>query len=155
MHANCKGGQHFIGLPKELQQLAASQMSATLTKFLINLTIYFWAVSSGPCSSKLQVSFVGEPGLDMGGLTKEWFQLLIKQIFDADYGMFVYHAHSRYPKIWRLHFFPLYFLGSIQALTLGKKLSIMRSQNWTWIYPCAHFFTGYNLISNERPTNCR
>ena len=25
---------------------------------------------------KLKVSFVGEPGLDMGGLTKEWFQLL-------------------------------------------------------------------------------
>lgn len=43
----------------------------------------------------LQVSFVGEPGLDMGGLTKEWFQLLIKQIFDAEYGMFVYHTHSR------------------------------------------------------------
>ena len=44
---------------------------------------------------KLKVSFVGEPGLDMGGLTKEWFQLLIKQIFDAEYGMFVYHTHSR------------------------------------------------------------
>ena len=29
------------------------------------------------------------------GLTKEWFQLLIKQIFDAEYGMFVYHTHSR------------------------------------------------------------
>ncbi|XP_023332612.1 probable E3 ubiquitin-protein ligase HECTD2 [Eurytemora carolleeae] len=43
---------------------------------------------------KLKVSFSGEPGLDMGGLTKEWFQLLIKQIFDAEYGMFVYHTHS-------------------------------------------------------------
>ena len=43
----------------------------------------------------IKVSFVGEPGLDMGGLTKEWFQLLIKQIFDAEYGMFVYHTHSR------------------------------------------------------------
>lgn len=44
---------------------------------------------------KLKVSFVGEPGLDMGGLTKEWFQLLVKQIFEPDYGMFVYHSHSR------------------------------------------------------------
>ena len=43
----------------------------------------------------LQVSFVGEPGLDMGGLTKEWFQLLIRKIFEPDYGMFVYHPHSR------------------------------------------------------------
>ena len=44
---------------------------------------------------KLKVSFVGEPGLDMGGLTKEWFQMLVKQIFEPDYGMFVYHPHSR------------------------------------------------------------
>ena len=35
---------------------------------------------------KLKVSFEGEPGLDMGGLTKEWFLLLIRQIFHPDYG---------------------------------------------------------------------
>lgn len=40
------------------------------------------------------MSFVGEPGLDMGGLTKEWFLLLVREIFDSNYGMFVYHAHS-------------------------------------------------------------
>ncbi|KAL1122994.1 hypothetical protein AAG570_003318 [Ranatra chinensis] len=44
---------------------------------------------------KLKVCFVGEPGLDMGGLTKEWFLLLIRHIFHPDYGMFVYHPHSR------------------------------------------------------------
>lgn len=31
----------------------------------------------------------------MGGLTKEWFLLLIKQIFSSDYGMFVYHNQAR------------------------------------------------------------
>ena len=35
---------------------------------------------------KLKVTFAGEPGLDMGGLTKEWFLLLIRQIFQPDYG---------------------------------------------------------------------
>jgi len=35
---------------------------------------------------KLKVTFVGEPGLDMGGLTKEWFLLLIRHIFHPDYG---------------------------------------------------------------------
>ena len=49
-----------------------------------------------------KVSFVGEPGLDMGGLTKEWFQLLIRKIFEPDYGMFVYHDKSRYDPI-KLH----------------------------------------------------
>ena len=35
---------------------------------------------------KLKVVFAGEPGLDMGGLTKEWFLLLIRKIFHQDYG---------------------------------------------------------------------
>ncbi|XP_067657511.1 probable E3 ubiquitin-protein ligase HECTD2 isoform X1 [Haliotis asinina] len=39
---------------------------------------------------KLKVTFAGEPGLDMGGLTKEWFLLLIRQIFQPEYGMFNY-----------------------------------------------------------------
>ncbi|MGH0117321.1 UNVERIFIED_CONTAM: hypothetical protein FKN15_013844 [Acipenser sinensis] len=43
---------------------------------------------------KLKVTFVGEAGLDMGGLTKEWFLLLIRQIFHADYGMFAYQMDS-------------------------------------------------------------
>lgn len=44
---------------------------------------------------KLKVTFVGEAGLDMGGLTKEWFLLLIRQIFHTDYGMFTYLKDSR------------------------------------------------------------
>lgn len=40
---------------------------------------------------KLKVTFVGEAGLDMGGLTKEWFLLLIRQIFHPDYGEFKYN----------------------------------------------------------------
>jgi E3 ubiquitin-protein ligase HECTD2 len=37
---------------------------------------------------KLKVTFTGEPGLDMGGLTKEWFLLLIRQIFQPEYGVY-------------------------------------------------------------------
>ncbi|KAG8223038.1 hypothetical protein J437_LFUL001360 [Ladona fulva] len=36
---------------------------------------------------KLKVSFIGEPGLDMGGLAKEWLLLLIRHIFEPDYGI--------------------------------------------------------------------
>uniref|UniRef100_A0A4W3K454 HECT-type E3 ubiquitin transferase n=1 Tax=Callorhinchus milii TaxID=7868 RepID=A0A4W3K454_CALMI len=49
----------------------------------------------GRFEKKLKVTFVGEAGLDMGGLTKEWFLLLIRQIFQADYGMFAYQWDSR------------------------------------------------------------
>ncbi|XP_059470269.1 probable E3 ubiquitin-protein ligase HECTD2 [Neocloeon triangulifer] len=52
------------------------------------------ASKQGELKKKLKVSFIGEPGLDMGGLTKEWFLLLVRQIFEPDYGMFVYHRHS-------------------------------------------------------------
>lgn len=45
---------------------------------------------------KLKVTFSGEPGLDMGGLTKEWFSLLIRQIFHEDYGMY---AHTNWCNI--------------------------------------------------------
>uniref|UniRef100_A0A671QG41 HECT-type E3 ubiquitin transferase n=1 Tax=Sinocyclocheilus anshuiensis TaxID=1608454 RepID=A0A671QG41_9TELE len=44
---------------------------------------------------KMKVTFVGEAGLDMGGLTKEWFLLLIRQIFHTDYGMFTYVKESQ------------------------------------------------------------
>uniref|UniRef100_A0A8C3S063 Probable E3 ubiquitin-protein ligase HECTD2 n=1 Tax=Chelydra serpentina TaxID=8475 RepID=A0A8C3S063_CHESE len=49
---------------------------------------------SADLKKKLKVTFVGEAGLDMGGLTKEWFLLLIRQIFHPDYGMFTYHKDS-------------------------------------------------------------
>jgi ubiquitin-protein ligase E3 A len=37
----------------------------------------------------LKVKFEGEAGIDEGGLVKEWFQLLVGQIFSPQYGMFV------------------------------------------------------------------
>jgi E3 ubiquitin-protein ligase HERC4 len=36
----------------------------------------------------LKVQFEGEPGIDEGGVRKEFFQLLVKQLFDPNYAMF-------------------------------------------------------------------
>uniref|UniRef100_A0A1I8GS14 HECT-type E3 ubiquitin transferase n=1 Tax=Macrostomum lignano TaxID=282301 RepID=A0A1I8GS14_9PLAT len=41
---------------------------------------------------KLRVTFEGEAGLDMGGLTKEWFLLLIRSVFLSNSGLFTYDA---------------------------------------------------------------
>ena len=38
---------------------------------------------------KLKVKFIGEPGVDEGGVKKEYFQILMKSLFDPMYGMFV------------------------------------------------------------------
>jgi ubiquitin-protein ligase E3 A len=37
---------------------------------------------------QLRVQFVGEEGVDEGGVQKEFFQLVIREMFDEKYGMF-------------------------------------------------------------------
>lgn len=43
---------------------------------------------------QLVVEFVGEQGVDEGGVSKEFFQLIVEQIFNPEYGMFVHHEDS-------------------------------------------------------------
>ena len=45
--------------------------------------------------NKLKVKFQGEQGVDEGGVRKEFFILLIRQIFDPNYGMFSYNKKTR------------------------------------------------------------
>ena len=45
--------------------------------------------------NKLKVKFTGEQGVDVGGVRKEFFILLIRQIFDPNYGMFSYNNKTR------------------------------------------------------------
>ncbi|CAO3587479.1 unnamed protein product [Absidia cylindrospora] len=42
----------------------------------------------------LRIEFVGEDGVDAGGLRKEWFLLLVRSLFDPQYGMFTYDEES-------------------------------------------------------------
>lgn len=44
---------------------------------------------------QLRVKFIGEEGIDEGGVRKEFFQLIVKQIFDVNYGMFEYDEKNR------------------------------------------------------------
>ncbi|KAJ1975248.1 putative E3 ubiquitin-protein ligase [Dimargaris xerosporica] len=44
---------------------------------------------------KLKIQFVGEEGVDAGGLTKEWFMLLLKDLFNPLNGMFTLDEESR------------------------------------------------------------
>jgi len=43
----------------------------------------------------LKVHFVGEEGVDEGGVQKEFFLLLLRDIFDPNYGMFSYDEDTR------------------------------------------------------------
>ena len=43
----------------------------------------------------IKVKFIGEQGVDEGGVRKEFFLLFIRQIFDPNYGMFNYNPKTR------------------------------------------------------------
>ncbi|KAK3989865.1 putative E3 ubiquitin-protein ligase [Cladorrhinum sp. PSN332] len=44
----------------------------------------------------LKISFLGEEGVDAGGLRKEWFLLLVREVFGQENGMFIYDEDSQY-----------------------------------------------------------
>ncbi len=44
---------------------------------------------------KLSIRFLGEEGVDAGGVTREWFQVLSRQMFNADYALFTPVASDR------------------------------------------------------------
>ncbi|KAF2201941.1 hypothetical protein GQ43DRAFT_480293 [Delitschia confertaspora ATCC 74209] len=44
---------------------------------------------------KLSIRFHGEEGVDAGGVTREWFQVLARQMFNPDYALFVPVASDR------------------------------------------------------------
>ncbi|KAH3683538.1 hypothetical protein WICPIJ_005483, partial [Wickerhamomyces pijperi] len=39
--------------------------------------------------SKLEITFRGESGVDAGGVTREWYQVLSRQMFNPDYALFL------------------------------------------------------------------
>lgn len=38
---------------------------------------------------RMNVEFVDEEGIDQGGLTREWFVLISKEIFNPDHALFL------------------------------------------------------------------
>lgn len=43
----------------------------------------------------LKIKFIGEEGVDEGGVKKEFFQIIVKKFFESDYEMFVYKEAQR------------------------------------------------------------
>ena len=80
---------------------------------------------------KLSIRFNGEEGVDAGGVTREWFQVLSRQMFNPDYALFIPVASDRttfHPnklsKVNEEHFLFFNFIGRIigKALYEGRAL---------------------------------
>lgn len=67
----------------------------------------------------LRIEFLGEEGLDSGGLRKEWFLLLVREVFDPEHGLFVYDEDSHY-----CYFNPNSFETSDQFFLVGVVLGL-------------------------------
>ncbi|KAK5371282.1 putative E3 ubiquitin-protein ligase [Exophiala xenobiotica] len=78
-------------------------------------------VGSGGSDIKkgLRIDFQGEEGVDAGGLRKEWFLLLVREIFDPHHGLFVYDDDSQY-----CYFNPFCFESSEQFFLVGVLLGL-------------------------------
>ncbi|KHO02025.1 hect [Metarhizium album ARSEF 1941] len=67
----------------------------------------------------LRITFRGEEGIDGGGLRKEWFLLLIREVFNPDHGMFLYDEDSQY-----CYFNPATFETSDQFFLVGVVMGL-------------------------------
>ncbi|RAL17600.1 HECT-type E3 ubiquitin-protein ligase [Aspergillus homomorphus CBS 101889] len=67
----------------------------------------------------LRIEFVGEEGVDAGGLRKEWFLLLVREVFDPHHGLFIYDEDSQY-----CYFNPYCFESSEQFFLVGVLLGL-------------------------------
>lgn len=80
---------------------------------------------------KLSIRFTGEEGVDAGGVTREWFQVMSRQMFNPDYALFIPVASDRttfHPnklsKVNEEHLMFFKFIGRIigKALYEGRAL---------------------------------
>ncbi|KAK8024746.1 ubiquitin protein ligase [Apiospora arundinis] len=67
----------------------------------------------------LRIEFRGEEGIDAGGLRKEWFLLLVREVFNPDHGLFVFDEDSQY-----CYFNPNTFETSDQYFLVGVLLGL-------------------------------
>ncbi|KAJ1337896.1 E3 ubiquitin-protein ligase HECTD2 [Microdochium nivale] len=67
----------------------------------------------------LRIEFDGEEGVDAGGLRKEWFLLLIREVFNPDHGLFIYDSDSQL-----CYFNPHSFETSDQFFLVGVVLGL-------------------------------
>lgn len=67
----------------------------------------------------LRIEFKGEEGIDAGGLRKEWFLLLVRDVFNPEHGMFSYDEDSQF-----CYFNPNSFETTDQFFLVGVVLGL-------------------------------
>ena len=63
--------------------------------FLDSFKSLYYKSASEIKDARLNIKFQGEEGVDVGGVTREWYQVLSRQIFNPDYALFTPVASDR------------------------------------------------------------
>ncbi|KAJ1718025.1 putative E3 ubiquitin-protein ligase, partial [Coemansia biformis] len=63
-------------------------------KCLVEDSFHQLATREQDLKKRLKIEFVDEEGIDAGGLTKEWFMLLMRELMNPIYGMFTREADT-------------------------------------------------------------
>ncbi|KAJ2091105.1 putative E3 ubiquitin-protein ligase [Coemansia sp. RSA 986] len=61
---------------------------------LVEDSLHQLATHEQDLKKRLKIEFVGEEGIDAGGLTKEWFMLLVRELLNPMYGMFTRESYN-------------------------------------------------------------
>lgn len=69
---------------------ALSQLS-NVSNFLFHVKQTFQNTAT-QLKKRMKVIFAGEPGVDQGGVTKEFFQLIARRLFNLSYGAQKFHS---------------------------------------------------------------
>ncbi|TID15756.1 hypothetical protein CANINC_004285 [Pichia inconspicua] len=79
---------------------------------------------SSDVRKQLRIEFVGEPGIDGGGIKKEWFSLIINDIFDPRRGLIDYDNEMGFANLSSNshHFRLLYLLGEIIGMAISNSI---------------------------------
>lgn len=66
----------------------------------------------------LKIEFVNEPGVDGGGLKKEWFLLLTKELFDPSKKLFSYYNPSNLCMLRHLNYQQKFMFNGVRFLLM-------------------------------------
>jgi hypothetical protein len=88
VHAAMLSGQRYV-MPYLVLRVSRESIVADT---IIQMSLYS---STSDFKKPLKIIFDNEEGVDAGGVRKEFFQVINRQLLDPSYGMFKYYADSR------------------------------------------------------------
>lgn len=115
-------------------------------------------IGGGPEEVKkgLRIEFLGEEGVDAGGLRKEWFLLLVREVFDPNHGMFFPSGQYRrrssdsFPQAFSFTTRSHNFATSTPTVSNLRSSSSWSVCSWDWLFTIPLYLTSLCRLLRSR-----